>query len=650
MAGRKQGEGVVSYLLAQASAHRIPLRDESIQCVVTSPPYWGLRSYSGEQAFVWGGEQHAHEWGDSARSGGGKQDAEGKRWQHTGGGVSGHGASPSSTCACGAWYGALGLEPTPELYVEHMVEVFREVRRVLRKDGTLWLNLGDSYLAQQGSGFNGNKRNEYRANNNPVKRPPGLKPKDLAGIPWMVAFALRADGWYLRSDIIWSKANPMPESVTDRPTKSHEYLFLLAKSPRYFYDADAIREPAEYGRREEAASWHDKADSGVASVRVKGSTRGGDPSTGRNARTVWNIGFQPEEEVEWTHGLGFCRRCGNLRVAGNGSEPTTVRATGGSRANTSPSLANSERIGSPTNSSSDQSRQGSPSTTSVGTEDASGPTTSSRSRWLSTSTGAQTQPRSTAPNSAASTGTSSLRQTLIRALAETGNAVCVCETESANGVRPASDVWRVATQPYPGAHFATFPEAIPERCIKAGSRAAGRRCDCDEIIATPLGDGGGNDPTLATGRAGFNRERGEAEGTRPITRREQREYAAQMAASPHRAAMAAEAGSAFAHYLRTDASGARPAPQSLIAAWTERGWLLSPTPCDCAEEHGDVILDPFNGSGTTGRVAQRFGRRYVGLDLSREYMGEQALRRIDPLAAAAQDVRTSGEGQQVMAL
>jgi len=194
-----------------------------------------------------------------------------------------------------------------------------------------------------------------------------------------------------------------------------------------------------------------------------------------------------------------------------------------------------------------------------------------------------------------------------------------------------------------------FPEELPERCIKAGSRPAGNRCDCAEVIETPIGDGGGVDPTLTTGRAGFNRERGD-EGARPITRGAQRDYATQLRASPHRASMSAEAGPAFEHYVRTDRSGARPPAQALLDDWTARGWLVEPVACRCADAPGDIVLDPFNGSGTTGAVALRLGRRYVGLDLSREYLSEQALRRVDPLAAAAQDARTGASGQQVMAL
>lgn len=165
------------------------LPDKSIQCCVTSPPYWGLRDY----------------------------------------GVAGQ----------------IGQETTPDLFVQTLVEVFREVHRVLKDDGTLWLNLGDSYAANRIYQVTDSKRVDV-GNTMPSKVPAGLKPKDLIGIPWRVALALQADGWYLRSDIIWAKQNCMPESVTDRPTRSHEYLFLLTKSERYYYDHEAIKEPCIY--------------------------------------------------------------------------------------------------------------------------------------------------------------------------------------------------------------------------------------------------------------------------------------------------------------------------------------------------------------------------------------------------------------------
>lgn len=189
----------MSALIINANALNIPLADKSVQCVVTSPPYYGLRNYGVD--------------------------------------------------------GQLGLEPTPDEYVANMVAVFRECKRVLKDDGTLWLNIGDSYASmksrynQKAQNLNGGKAqdNEFQGNKTDLYHHPelGLKDKDLIGIPWMLAFALRADGWYLRQDIIWAKPNPMPESVKDRCTKSHEYIFLLSKSARYYYDNEAVKDPSK---------------------------------------------------------------------------------------------------------------------------------------------------------------------------------------------------------------------------------------------------------------------------------------------------------------------------------------------------------------------------------------------------------------------
>jgi DNA modification methylase len=183
---------------------------ESVHCCVTSPPYWGLRDYG------------------TARWEGGDAECEHvrlKRGDHStidGGNYQSREIYREACGKCGAVCvdGQLGLERTPEEYIAKMVEVFRELRRVLRNDGTLWLNIGDCYQ--------GGNRGTFG----------DLKPKDLVGIPWMLAFALRADGWWLRQDIIWSKPNPMPESVTDRCTKAHEYLFLLTKSARYYFNQE----------------------------------------------------------------------------------------------------------------------------------------------------------------------------------------------------------------------------------------------------------------------------------------------------------------------------------------------------------------------------------------------------------------------------
>ena len=201
----------------------------SVQACVTSPPYWGLRDYG-----------HADQ---------------------------------------------IGLEQTPDQYVDQMVAVFREVRRVLRDDGTLWINLGDSYASggmsnpSSRSTLGGGKDRGAAGYSLKRKPPHGLRAKDLCGIPWRVAFALQADGWYLRQDIIWHKPNPMPESVRDRCTKAHEYVFLLSKSQRYYFDADAIKERA-------AQSDRGCPREGVAS---------GVPGAGqhRNKRSVWTVASKP---------------------------------------------------------------------------------------------------------------------------------------------------------------------------------------------------------------------------------------------------------------------------------------------------------------------------------------------------------------------
>lgn len=193
----------------------------------------------------------------------------------------------------------LGLEPTPELYVSRMVEVFREVRRVLTEDGTLWLNLGDSYAAGSMTGrvgsnssITGGTRNVEATAFPPRTAPDGLKPKDLVGIPWMVAFALRADGWYLRSEIIWQKPNPMPESVTDRPTKAHEQIFLLAKQPRYYFDAQAIAEPTTVLEIRNRGTPDKAALAGITNNGT-GLTTLRSPHGERNARSVWSIATTP---------------------------------------------------------------------------------------------------------------------------------------------------------------------------------------------------------------------------------------------------------------------------------------------------------------------------------------------------------------------
>ena len=295
----------VQIINGDAMAAVASLPTASIQCCVTSPPYWGLRDYGHENQ--------------------------------------------------------IGLEDTPEAYVARLVEVFRQVRRALRPDGTLWLNLGDSYAGSWGNQVRKPGRGTQRPVNGPqlqrfakhalscpmdedctctasyaqrttrtgswVNDHPTLKPKDLIGIPWRVAFALQADGWFLRSEIIWSKPNPMPESVTDRPTKAHEYIFLLTASERYLYNSDAAREPGQKtgtirhllgGRGTRAGTREGLKPANILGQRPGPGkaldsfevTEDGSFSMPRNWRTVWTIPTAPYRGAHFaTFPPDLARRC-----------------------------------------------------------------------------------------------------------------------------------------------------------------------------------------------------------------------------------------------------------------------------------------------------------------------------------------------------
>lgn len=280
------------------------LPDASVHCCVTSPPYWGLRDYGCE--------------------------------------------------------GQLGLEPTPEAYVANLVAVFREVRRVLRDDGTLWLNLGDSYAndTKWGGSTGGKHVTELHDTNvGRGKRNTGLKAKDLVGIPWRVAFALQADGWYLRQDIIWSKPNPMPESVKDRCTKAHEYIFLLAKSAKYYYDAQAIAEPITEITESSIERLNQDVENQTGSLRVPGKTNGPMKAVGKgkltrgaydppgqsphsNARASWNGSrFDDGKNLTVHPNVGKNRDNGSDRVHGN----LPGRDDGGAACNDAKKLCRNKR-------------------------------------------------------------------------------------------------------------------------------------------------------------------------------------------------------------------------------------------------------------------------------------------------------------------
>lgn len=457
----------------------------SVHCVVTSPPYYGLRDY----------------------------------------GVAGQ----------------IGLEQSVGAYVDRLAAVFDQVRRVLRPDGTLWLNLGDSYNGSGGAGGDyaagGLKAGQPRF---PGRREGGLKPKDLIGVPWRVAFALQESGWTLRSEITWCKLAPMPESVSDRPTSATEKLFLLAAGPRYYYDAVAVAErsvsdhPSGNGyARGERLSYADGSG-------AKGQERGWEMQPTRNLRNYLVLGPEPTKFAHFatmptklvepcilagTSAMGCCPQCGApwVRITAHRSGATETAA----------------------------------------------------------------RPKKTA-------GMHSDKSTL--SLSGNGSQAWV-----ERGGKMATIGWQPS-------------------CI-CGCADDVRPGDFDQI-ATPTGEGQ-SDPTLQTGRKGLGRPRGENGGQRPITRYEQRRYAAQLRSSPHRAAMESEAGaSAFAHYLRTDRAGARPIPPDLLEKWIAAGWLtpvavparnpLPPVPC--------TVLDPFCGSGTTGVVALRTGRAFIGIELNPAYI------------------------------
>jgi DNA modification methylase len=431
------------------------LPEKSVQCVVTSPPYWGLRAY-GTEPQVWGGDAECqHRWLDpipgDAKGGSGTPTDKNNRGEDYA-----RGSERGAFCACGAWRGEFGLEPTPELYVAHTVEICREIRRVLRDDGVMWWNLGDSYFAT-GGGQKDVGKAAYSPGDRPRKHAT-LKPKDLVGIPWRVAFALQDDGWWLRSDVVWSKNNPMPESITDRPSRAHEYIFLLTKSERYFYDQDAVRTALAQSTVREVAQGYN----GTATKLYEG-TGAQDPSETKS-RIIANMQRKQDALGKNTY-TGF------------------------------------------------------------------------NDRYVPPESGANLR-----------------------------------------------TVWQVPTQPYKEAHFATFPEEIPRRCILLGTSEKGCCAKCGAPYERDVD---------------VKRPEGYMESYEDVDD----------------------------SYL--DNSGRRGGwePRTLSSIYgtstaTKRetkGW--SPTcSCEASEPTPCIVLDPFAGSGTTMTVARGLGRRSIGVELKDEYV------------------------------
>lgn len=417
----------MSLLLINSNSLKIPLADESVHCMMTSPPYYGLRNYDVD--------------------------------------------------------GQLGSEKTPEEFIDNLVKVFRECWRVLRNDGTLWVNMGDSYAGSGKGGQSEKKRSEHWQPTYVNKGATyGLKPKDLIGIPWMLAFALRADGWYLRSDIIWSKENPMPESVHDRPTKSHEYLFLLTKRRKYFYDLDAIREPLADSLdplNGGEGSRHRSARQGLENLKKRHHENLDDDR--QKSQSMHKARMQ--KYLNQSEGAGL----GRLNHSGYYSEDGELRAN-----------------------------------------------PAGRNKWT---------------------------------------------------------VWNIPTESYPGLHYATFPRALVEPCIKAGTSEKGVCPQCGapwERVS--------NNVIVPTKKAAK---------TFIVDERDQ-------SADKH------DQGS------NRQKNGHKP---GYTTASTTLGWR--PT-CDCSA--GDpvpaIVFDPFVGSGTTLEVARKLGRHGIGTDLSLKYLREEARERL----------------------
>ena len=545
--------------LYHADARRIPLPDESVHCVVTSPPYFGLRDY-GLEPSVWGGDpDHAHEWlhdrwyvngGGSTRAAGGTFTAAGKdnaqrirkgRWRE------------AAFCDCGAWLGALGLEPTLELYVEHIVEVFREVWRVLRPDGTLWLNLGDSY-AGSGKGLNADGTHspgKKQATNTGSQTAPsggwgssGLKSKDLMLVPFEVASALRRDGWWLRSPVIIEKLNPMPESADDRLTTAHEYLFLLAKSGRRLYwthrDGAGTRTkpPPDYRYRnrvtgeevsEPPAGWHmprDEDDEDEPEWRRINLWRGRDYFFDGHAIR------EPlaESSVARISQPSFWQQTGGPKDHRNGVNPSRSARH---------ALENLARR--------------TPSGWNVNHDE---PDLKGRYPQRKGKTGGHHREH--------------------QGFNDDWDHMPKAE-QQARGAN-ARPVWRMAARGYRENHYATFSEELPLKCILAGTSEHGVCARCGA----------------------------------PWERMVERRF------EPQEDVSAEKGIKGSGNQKPIDASnGWDGFPRGTTQSET-LGW--QPTCDHDAAVVPATVLDPCVGSGTTSAVAQRLGRRSVGLDASADYL------------------------------
>lgn len=568
------------------------LPDRAVQVIATSPPYWGLRSYATDGQ-IWQGDKPlcadgAHEWRDESfvRRSNDNKGKRGNEKQYTSVGTFGRDHPTASMyCAkCNAWRGELGSEPTPELYVEHMVQIFREARRVLRDDGLLWLNLGASYWAGKGQsaqkgGAHQEKRHARGASLNRgyqtvgggkgITRPadgkhPLFKPKDLVMIPHMVALAMQADGWVLRNEVLWLKRNCMPQSMNDRLTVSHEAVFLFSKSKHYFYDVDAVRvaQAVETAKRyTEGFGTADKKQALVAAGAYHTGANGRDNLSGamefnpagRQLRTKDFFDTALDELIEgqraWLAHLEDVRERGGILLDDEGLALALLVTTSAYKG--AHFAVFSEKLVTP---------------------------------MLKLSTSAFGR--------CAKCGAPYKRVVKKGLTAHDGTTATKSDLKDSNAGRLA--LLRQAARER-GGEYVNERETVGWEANCGCAMDDGDYQEGDfEIIETPTGMRAGDDPSLEIGRAGYARPRGENEGRRPMTRYEQRKYAAQLKASPQQTAMKKEAGRAFAHYVRTDKAGARPIPPALLEQWLERGWL---TRVELPIQVMDALAGGANGNG-----------------------------------------------------
>lgn len=594
------------------------LPENHFHAVCTSPPYWAQRAYKTDPQ-VWAGDPTcAHVFGSkTVRVKGGPRSSL-STLANSAAKIAIEDQAQASTgsfCACGAWRGELGHEPTPDLFVAHLVEVFAGVRRVLREDGVCFLNMGDSYNAYNGNrgqskGFNKNQHDELM----PVASGHGLaakdlKPKDLCLVPQRLALAMQADGWFVRQWIVWAKGlsgqaqwlgqmstklraeaalmqmpaaqvdrllaalasseltagSSMPESVKDRPSTSHETILMLTKSDSYFWDYEAVKETAifaEHHAKYQGTYTRHKIETLQADGAMNGEQyqeglrRGAVNPSRRNIRSVWylNPGSSGEDHYA-SYPVELPKICLKAATSAHGC----CAACG----------TPYERIvekGEPL-----REQQQACGSDEDGLYDGE-----ALKSYVNDGGGVQNP--------------SDMKRRILAGMVETKTIgwkpTCACSNP----------------------HLAD---------------------DDLDVIESPTGERTGEDPTLDTGRGGLNRPRGEQEGRRPITRFEQRAYADQLRQHPEREALEREAGEAFAHYIRKDRAGARPVPVDLLEAWIGRGILArvaSPVPTN-----GPVapcrVLDPFLGSGTTAVAAQALGLDVTGIELNAKYV-EMATRRM----------------------